>query len=956
MKLLKFILSIIIILSLNSCDNASKKDFAAKVNPFIGTVGNGYTFMGPLLPHGMVQLGPYLSYKEDMNSGTIYGFSHVHMSGMPGGGNVVPGNIIVMPIISDDSNNTKDYQSNFSHNTEVASPGYYKVLLDDYNIKVELASTTRTGLHKYTFPNSKNAAVVFKLGNGSLTINENEISGTDKRGVHFVAEFSKSAKGFEITSNGKILKDTNKINGDNINGIFKFDTKKDEAIFLKIGISFVSIEGARKNLKAELPGWDFETVRENSRKAWNKELGKIDIEGGTKRDQSIFYTALYHSLIHPNINMDVDRKYLSTDGNIYTATDFDNYANFSLWDTFRALHPLNTIINREKTSQFIRSFLERYDHYGRFLIMELDRVEGPTPPMIGYHSLSVLADAYVKGIRDYDVPKAYEAMKKLAEDTDRIGKQLYFDYGFIPGDLKGQDISRSLEYNYDDWCVTRLAKDFSDEDLLYYTQRGDFYKNTFSKKENFMVGRKSNFQFIEDFDPMETTGHYTEANAYQYSTFVPHDVEGLIELMGGDKYLEKWLDDCFTTQTDYSKINVRDVTGLIGQYAHGNEPSHSIAYLYNYTGTPWKTQKMVRQILSTLYTDKQDGIDGNEDCGQMSAWYVMSAMGIYSVTPGMDYYVIGSPSFDKITLNLENGNTFVIEAKKNSAENVYIQSSQLNGKTNTKTYLTNNDIMKGGKIVFEMGNQPNKDWGSKKEDRPYSPEKKIKYAKTPKIDFENILFLNERIITLSGKEEGAKIFYTLDGSEPTEKSIPYTKPIVISKTSVFKTRSYVDGIAPSYPITVHFRKIDMLQAVSASKLKSGLKYYFIDQPVNSARTLMDHPVTETGIISNFSLDAVKDQRPFAYRFEGYLKVPKTGVYTFYLSANDGSILYLNGKEIIDNDGGHRAQRLDSKIGLKKGWHPIIIDYFQQGLSKSLDIIWEGPGVEKQEISENVLFH
>jgi len=589
--------------------------------------------------------------------------------------------------------------------------------------------------------------------------------------------------------------------------------------------------------------------------------------------------------------------------------------------------------------------------------MEFQGVEGEQPPMIGYHSLSVLADAYVKGIRDYDVPKAYEAMKKLADDKDRKGKDLYLDYGFIPYDLKGQGVSRTLEYSYDDWCVTCLAKDFNDEDLLYYSQRGDFYKNLFSEKVNFMIGKKSNFQFISDFDPMETTGHYTEANAYQYSTFVPQDIEGLIELMGGDKIFESWLDDCFTVQTDFSKINVRDVTGLIGQYAHGNEPSHHIAYLYNYVGTPWKTQKMVRQILSTLYTDKPDGIDGNEDCGQMSAWYVMSAMGIYSVSPGMDYYVIGSPIFDKVIINLENGNKFEIIAKNNGGDNVYIQSARLNDKLYSKTLIKHNDIMNGGKIVFEMGNKPNKEWGVKNEDRPYSLKGKFKYAKTPKIVFSDILFLNDRTIILTGAEPGANIYFTLDGTEPTEKSTPYTEPITITKTSVLKTRSYVEGISPSYPITVHFRKIDMLEAVDVSGLEPGVKYLYREgRGVMSARDQKAAPILDTGVLKTFNVDAIKDDRPFGYNLSGYLKVPETGVYKFSLEANDGAILYLNGKEIIDNDGGHRAQRLDSKIGLKKGWHPIKVEYFQQGLAKSLIVSWEGPGVEGQEISKNVLFH
>jgi len=937
-----------------SCGKSTDKDYVMLVNPFIGTVGSGNTFLGPVMPYGMVQLGPYSNYEKDMNSGIVYGFSHTRVSGMAGGGNTSRGNVLVMPAIL--KGDKQVFQSAFKHRNEIASPGYYSVQLDDDQIKVELTSTIRAGLHKYTFPESDRAAIVLKIGNGTLTVKNHEISGSDN-GVFFVAEFSKPFKSSERYNNDQLSDGTKELKGTNLRGIFKFETKKNEAILLKIGISMVNIEGARNNLMQEIPEWDFEKTLKSAKDVWNKELGKIEVEGGTETEQIIFYTSLYHAMIHPNIYMDADKKFRSTNGKIYTATDFDNYTNFSLWDTFRALHPLYTIINRERTNSFIKSFLSRYDHTGRMLIMEFNGAEGSTPPMIGYHSLSVLADAYVKGIRDYNVPKAFEAAKKLANDLDREGKKLYLDYGYIPGDLKGQDVSRTLEYSYDDWCVTRLAKDFNEKDYLYFSQRGDFYKNLFSKKENFMVGKKSNFKFITDFDPMETTGHYTEANAYQYSTFVPQDIYGLMELMGGELNFEKWLDDCFTIKTDFSKINVRDVTGLIGQYAHGNEPSHSISYLYNYAGVPWKTQKMVRKILSTLYKNKQNGIDGNEDAGQMSAWYVMSSMGIYSVTPGMDYYVIGSPVFDKVTLNLENGNKFEIIANNNSDKNIYIQSAKLNAKPYSKTYLTHKDILNGGEIVFEMDNIPNKKWGNKEEDRPYAAEKKIKYAKTPIVDFTDIRFLNSRKVSLSGSEPGAKIYYTLDGSEPTENSKLYIKPIIIKKTTVFKTRSFVDGMAPSYPLTIHFKKIDMLEAENVSGLKPGIKYTYREgSGVMNARDQEAAPVLKTGILEYFHVNDIKDDRPFGYQLEGYLKVPETGVYTFYLEANDGAILYLNGKEIIDNDGGHRAQRLDSKIGLKKGWHKINVDYFQQGLAKSLFVIWEGPGVIKQELSKNVLFH
>ena len=366
---------------------------------------------------------------------------------------------------------------------------------------------------------------------------------------------------------------------------------------------------------------------------------------------------------------------------------------------------------------------------------------------------------------------------------------------------------------------------------------------------------------------------------------------------------------------------------------------------------------MVRQILSTLYKNEPEGIDGNEDCGQMSAWYVMSAMGIYAVTPGMDYYVLGSPLFDKVTINLESGKKFEIVAKSNSEKNKYIQSASLNDKPYTKSYLKHSEIMNGGKLVFEMGDMPNKEWGLKKEDRPYSPEKKFSYAKTPKIDFSDILFLDSRTVTISGTEPGAKIYYTLDGTEVTDKSPLYNAPIIITKPSVLKVRSYVDGLSPSWPVSIEFKQIAMLDAVNTSRLKPGVKYLYREGSlVKSAREQSEAPVVNTGVLSTFNVDEIKDQREFGYNFDGFIQVPETGVYTFWLEANDGAILYLNDKQIIDNDGGHRAQVLDSKIGLKKGWHPIKVDYCQNGLAKSLVLEWSGPGFERQQVPAGVLFH
>jgi predicted alpha-1,2-mannosidase len=897
-----------------------------------------------------------MRYAKDQQSGTIYGFSQTHLSGMAGGGIETPGDILFMPALGKGSF-LSGHPDEFRHINQTASPGYYSVQLDSSGIEAEITATARCGFYRFTYPESDASGISLRLTKGFLKVGQHEISGCNNDRVYFAARFSQPITGCEMAVNEQVVDSSETVKGESLKAFFRFGTKPGQAIMMKIGISLVSVEGARNNLEYELKEWDFDKVKQQARAAWNRELKKISVEGGSEKERILFYTALYHSMIHPNIYMDADRKYRSTNGKVYSAVDFDNYTNFSLWDTFRALHPLYTLINREKTNQFIRSFLERYDHSGRMLIMEFDGVEGETPPMIGTHSLSVIADAYAKGIRDWDVPKAYSAMKKLADDPIRPEKELYLQYGFIPADLKGQSVSMTLEFSYNDWCITRLAEDMSLEDNQLYTQRGNFYRNVFSPEVNFMRGRKSNFQFVDNFDPKETINHYTEANAYQYSTFVPQDINGLMGLMGGEKVFESWLDSCFSTRTDYSKINLADVTGLIGQYAHGNEPSHHIAWLYNFAGTPWKTQERVRQILSSLYDNKPDGIDGNEDCGQMSAWYVMSAMGIYAVTPGLDYYVLGSPLFDKITLNLENGKKFEIVAGNNGSENKYIRSARLNGNNWSRSWIRHSDIANGGRLELEMGQTPNLEWGSKPEDRPTTPEQKFSYAPTPDIRFSDILFLDSREVTIAAPEPGVAIHYTLDETEPSAKSPLYSAPLRIVKPSVLKVRAFEGNKLPSYPVTVHFKQIEMLDAVAASGLQPGVKYTYREGPeVRSARDQQGAPVLSTGVLNTFNVDAVKDQRSFGYNLEGYLKVPETGVYTFSLEANDGAVLYLNGKLIIDNDGGHRAQVLDSKIGLKKGWHPIRVDYFQQGLAKSLVVKWEGPGVANREVAAEELFH
>jgi predicted alpha-1,2-mannosidase len=940
-----------------SCTHHEKEP-VDMVNPFIGTVGSGNVFFGASLPHGMVMLGPWVSYDSGGAAGTLRGFGHTHVSGMAGGGNGVAGEVLFLPVSYNTPTGTAGYR--FLHRNESAAPGYYKIIPDSAGLTIELTATLRAGLMKITYPAGTPPALLIKRIRGLLTPAGNHLAGHSGN-VYFYSRFSQPVSHVRVHDGDSLLSPGTHYHGEHLQALLTFAGTGTHTLYVATGISWVDTAGARNNLEAELTGpltpALFDSVVAAARHAWNRELDRIQVTGGTAAQRTIFYTALYHSLMHPNIFMDADRRYRGSNGTIYIAKDFDNYTNFSLWDTFRALHPLYTLLDRARTAQFIRTFLARYDHTGRMLIMEFNGTEGEQPPMIAYHSLSVLADAWVKGIRDYDTVKAYTAMKELADDLHRKGKQLYLDYGFIPCDLKGQSVSRTLEYSYDDWCVTRLAKDFNDTAaLVRYGQRGAFWQNLFDTTLHFMRGRKRNFAFTQPFDPMETVNHYTEANAWQYSTFVPQDLYGLIARMGGDSAFIAWLDTCFTKESDPAKINVRDVTGLIGQYAHGNEPSHHMAYLYDYAGAPWKTQARVRQILTTLYHDTQDGIDGNEDCGQMSAWYVLSALGLYAVTPGMPYFVMGSPLFDKMTLRLENGKRFTIRARRNGAGRMYIRSARLNGRPWNKAYLPYHEIMKGGELVLEMDAVPHRSWAAASAGHPPAAGHPFHWASSPTPHFEDIYFAGPMPVTITA-DSGTTIRYTLDGSPPDEQAPICKKPLLIRHSCTLRLRGYTPGQLPSWPRRVHFRKIDMLPAVTPGNvLRQGILYHFIDRPVENAASITEYPVTESGTTATFNVDIVDDQRPFGEWFEGYLKVPATGIYTFSVEANDGAILYLNGKEIVNNDGGHRAQKLDMKTGLEKGWHPILVKYFQQGLAKELKVYWQGPGMQQEEeIPEEALF-
>jgi len=793
------------------------------VDPFIGTGGHGHTYPGASMPFGMVQLSPDTRLEGwdgcsayHASDSILYGFSHTHLSGT---GCLDYGDILLMPVTGNVRLENYDYASPFKSTSEVAAPGYYRVYLEKYQVKAELTATLRAGFHRYTFPATDQAGIVIDLKHrdkvlesGIRISGKNEISGfrfsqswARHQMIYFVAQFSRPFNSFAIESDGKpVPGGVRNVQGNSLKALFSFTTLEKEKILVKVGISAVSPEGARNNLESEIPGWDFdETVRQSS-DAWDKELGKIVVQGGSDVQKRVFYTALYHSLLNPYLYMDVDGQYRGRDLQIHKASGFDYYTLFSLWDTYRAAHPLYTIIEGKRTNDFINTFLQQYEEGGLLPVWELSANE--TGCMIGYHSVPVIADAFQKGIRGYDVNKAYEAMKHSAEQ-DHLGLSFFRSRGYIPGDMEGESVSKTLEYAYDDWCIAGMALKLGKmEDYRTYIRYAQNYKNIFDPGSGFMRA-KMNETWFTPFDPAEVNFNYTEANAWQYSFYVPQDLDGLIVMLGGkEKFVEK-LDDMFRADPGTTGRQQADISGMIGQYAHGNEPSHHMAYLYCFAGQPWKTQELVHKICKELYSNTRDGLCGNEDCGQMSSWYVLSALGFYPVTPASGIYVIGTPLFEKATIHLENGKTFTIKAEKLSDGNFYIQSANLNGTPYLKIFLNHSDIMKGGELVLVMGPEPEKNRGTKPCEIPVSGIKDELITPVPAVEQGERTFMDSTVVRLSCPEPGATIYFALDGSELTRKSKVFSAPITLKNTTVLKAFACAKGMSDSFVIKALFEKV-----------------------------------------------------------------------------------------------------------------------------------------------------
>lgn len=728
------------------------KEYTDSVNVFIGTGGHGHTFPGATLPHGMVQLSPDTRlFGWDACSGYYYddtsimGFTHTHLSGT-GIGDY--GDILFMPVVGEKpliagtaENPDEGYRSRFSHEQESARPGYYQVLLQDDSINVELTATLRAGLHRYTYPKASDARLIVDMEptihghqhpvTQIRVVNDSTIAGmkytvgwAKRHYVYFYAVFSSSFD-YKLYSGTEYQSDSTSVTVNTAKAVMSFrNLPADGRVLAKVGISSVDEEGARLNVEAEIPNWDFEGVMKQANTAWNEALGKIDIETSDNDSRTVFYTSLYHAFIQPSLASDVDGRYRTMGHEIKQDASYTNYTVFSLWDTFRAAHPLYTIVTPEQNQAFIRSLLRKYDEGG--ILPKWELASNETGTMIGYHAVSVIADAMMKKQCDFDVKKALEAcIRSSVYDTTGVtpmmdrqilnGKLMPVsikyknELGYIPCDKVGGSVSQGLEFAYNDWLIAQMMKEHNRKDLYdKYMELSRNYRNYFDPETKLMRGRLSDGSWITPFDPasVQRPSNYVEGNAWQWAWFVPQDVEGLMELVGGRKSFEAHLDTLFTTSSELTgdPNAAADVTGMIGQYAHGNEPSHHIPYLYNYAGAPRKTQALVDHILRTLYHNDPNGLSGNEDVGQMSAWYALSAMGFYSFCPGRPVYEIGRPIFDKVTIHLSNGKDFVIQAKNNSVENKYIRSMKLNGEDLAEPRFSHFDLMKGGELIFEMEN------------------------------------------------------------------------------------------------------------------------------------------------------------------------------------------------------------------------------------------------------------
>lgn len=926
------------------------------VNPFIGTGFHGHTYPGATTPFGMVQLSPDTRAGNwDACSGyhysdtTIDGFSHTHLSGT---GCADLADILFHPttreiVIRDGECVLQPYF--FSHDDERASCGYYAVTLPDVKIGVELTAAPRTGVHRYTFAGKGPRQVIVDLLH---TVAEEKIDLCELRCtapaelagmrrtqgwvpdqyVFFAARFSEPFADVQLLGDKQAVL------------TFAPDVR---TLTIAVGLSSVSVENARMNSLAEVPELDFDAVHARAVGQWREALGDITVEGGLRDEMTNFYTAQYHTKLTPNLMSDVNGEYRRHDQTVARMPEGESYySTFSLWDTFRAWNPLQTLVDTALVNDMIRSMLDMYDATGELPIWPL--ASGETGTMIGYHAVSVIADAYLKGIRGYDAGKALEAMIR-SSNINKKGSDYYTAQGYIPSNVKRESVSCTLEYAYDDWAIARMAQAMGRDDVFgEYAQRALNYVHVFDGSTCFFRGRRSDGNWSAPFEEFATGRDYTEATPWHYRFFVPHDVNGLIQLFGSREAFIREVDRLFTLESDEMQLDVSDVTGLMGQYAHGNEPSHHMAYLYNYVGQPWKTQELTRRLLHEMYAPTPEGIIGNEDCGQMSAWYVFSSLGFYPVCPGSNEFALTAPQFPKAVVRLANGRTLTVTAD-NPRRSVYIASVTLDGKPIDRNYITYDELMQGGELHFVLQPRPDYERGTDDAAAPHSLTRgeavSIPYAT------QNVSLFTEPIaVALATTTAGAEIRYTLDGSEPTEASALYAAPVPVDRSLTLKAKGFKPGAAPSRTLTLEAEKAVFRKGIPAGDIatRPGVAYSYYEGVFSCVDDIRKGKYVSSGTMPAPSIAEAPQEDHFGYVFTGLILVPERGVWEFMTKSDDGSVLMIGDRRVVDNDGSHASVMATGRVALEAGLHPYTLLYFEDYEGQDLSWGWKAPGAEDFE--------
>lgn len=934
-------------------------DFA---DPMIGTGFHGHTFPGATTPYGMVQLSPDTRTDGwDACSGyhysdtSILGFSHTHLSGT---GCADLADVLFYPAAGTLEKQDGMYSRPphvFSHKDEKASCGYYSVNFRDAGIIAELTAAARTGVHRYCFKGKGKRHVIIDLmhslqgENVDMSsfrqVSSDEISGMRRTQgwvadhyVFFSAKFSERFEDVEI------------IDGKQACLTFPENVS---CLVAAVGLSSVSEENAAENRLSEVPCLDFDAVHAAAREQWSRELGTIKAKGGSKKSLTNFYTALYHTKMCPNVMNDVNGQYRRHDGTVATVPQGRKYySTFSLWDTWRAWHPLQTIVDTAFVNDMIWSMLDMYDHSGELPIWPL--ASGETGTMIGYHSASVISDAYMKGIRGYDAAHALEAMVH-SSDINGKGSELYAEYGYVPANVRAESVALTLEYAYDDWTVARMADAMGRDDIaMEYSRRAENYMNVFDGNTRFFRGHHDNGMWTEPFDTYAVGRDYTEATPWHYRFAVPHDVKGMEQLFGGRDNFVRALDDLFTIESDPSAIDLQDVTGFMGQYAHGNEPSHHLAWLYCWCGMPWKTQELTRRLLDEMYEASPDGIIGNEDCGQMSAWYIFASLGFYPVCPGTGQFVLTAPQFREVTVSLAGGRTLSIKA--DDPKKKYVRKVTFNGKEIDVNYVDYEMLMGGGVLEFTMSSSPAADRGVSHEASPYSMTDND-FVSVPYTDSGLNLFVGSVEMRLYTNTEGAEIRYTLDGSEPGKESELYVAPFLLDKSVAIKAKAFKDGLEESRTAIFNAERAVFIPAVPAISAVPGVSYTYHRGVFSKVSEIKSAPAAFRGVMPCPSIAEAPDEDHYGYVFTGFIDVPEKAVWEFMTKSDDGSVLYIDGRRVVNNDGSHAAIAATGRVALDKGMHRFELLYFEDYEGQELAWGWRRTGeAEFHAVPDDRLFH